>query len=86
MSHETNELAADALHVHRQGRTLSPRRPGEFAVTVVPNIEKLVHDGRALVGSTEAGEDVAGWPEVAYEAIRAINHLTVSGPIPAPTA
>lgn len=28
---------------------------------------------------------MAGWPEVACESIRAINHLTGHGPIPAPT-
>ncbi|MBK8463499.1 MAG: hypothetical protein IPL36_10825 [Nigerium sp.] len=38
-----------------------------------------------MVGFTEEGERVAGWPEVAYESIRAINHLTGHVPIPAPT-
>lgn len=28
---------------------------------------------------------MAGWPEVTYESLRAINHLTDHGPIPAPT-
>ncbi len=27
---------------------------------------------------------MAGWPELAYESLRAINHLTGHGPIPAP--
>ncbi len=50
------------------------------------HIENLIHNGRTLTGYTdEEGEDVIGWPEVAYEAIRAINHLTLtSEPIPAP--
>ena len=50
------------------------------------HVENLLHGGRALVGYTEEGERVAGWPEVAYEAIRASNHLTSHCPIPAPTA
>lgn len=54
-------------------------------MTTVTNIENLLYGGRTLVGSTEEGERVAGWPEVAHEAIRAINHLTGHGPIPAPT-
>jgi len=49
------------------------------------DVENLLYGGRTLVGSTEEGERVAGWPVVAYEAIRAINHLTGHGPIPAPT-
>ena len=48
--------------------------------------DNLLYGGRSLVGFTDEGERVAGWPEVAYEAIRAINHLTGHGPIPAPTA
>ena len=34
----------------------------------------------------EGSERIAGWPEVAYEAIWAISHLTRHSPIPAPTA
>ncbi len=51
-----------------------------------PDIERHLHNGRALVGTQDPdGEDVMGWPQVAYEAIRAINHLTGHGvPIPAP--
>ena len=52
----------------------------------IPDIEHRLHGGRTLVGFTEEGEYVAGWPEVACEAIRAIKHLTGHGPIPAPTA
>ena len=54
-------------------------------MTTVTHVEHLLYGGRSLVGFTEEGERVAGWPEVAYEAIRAINHLTGHGPIPAPT-
>lgn len=55
-------------------------------MTVAPNVEHLLYSGRSLVSFTDEGERVAGWPELAYEAIRAINHLTGHGPIPAPTA
>lgn len=55
-------------------------------MTTTTNVENLLHGGRTLVGYTEEGERIAGWPEVAHEAIRAINHLTSHGPIPAPTA
>ncbi len=54
-------------------------------MTVVANVENLLYGGRSLVGFTEEGEYVAGWPELAYESLRAINHLTGHGPIPAPT-
>lgn len=57
-------------------------------------IERAVHNGRGLVthdvgeGSEAADNDrgqVLGWPEVAYEAIRAINHVTTGAhAIPAP--
>lgn len=50
------------------------------------HVENLLYGGRTLIGYTEEGERIAGWPEVAYEAIRAINHLTGHAPIPAPTA
>lgn len=55
-------------------------------MTVITNVEHRLYGGRSLVGYTDEGEHVAGWPEVAHEAIRAINHLTGHGPIPAPTA
>ena len=55
-------------------------------MTPTVHVENLLYGGRTLVGSTDEGERIAGWPEVAYEAIRAINHLTGHGPIPAPTA
>ena len=54
-------------------------------MTAVVNVENLLHGGRSLVGFTDQGEYVAGWPEVARGSIRAINHLTGHGPIPAPT-
>lgn len=53
--------------------------------TTVP-VENLLYGGRTLVGYSEEGERIAGWPEVAQEAIRAINHLTGHSPLPAPTA
>ena len=54
-------------------------------MSTLPDVENRLYDGRTLVGFAMEGEYVAGWPEVAYEAIRAINHLTSHGPIPAPT-
>ena len=55
-------------------------------MTTTIHVENLLYGGRTLVGHTEDGERIAGWPEVAHEAIRAINHLTAHSPIPAPTA
>lgn len=55
-------------------------------MTTTVHVENLLYGGRTLVGHTEEGERIAGWPEVAYEAIRATNHLTSHGPIPASTA
>lgn len=54
-------------------------------MTAPVRVESLLYGGRSLIGYTEEGERVEGWPEVAYESIRAINHLTGHGPIPAPT-
>ncbi len=54
-------------------------------MTTITHVEHLRYGGRSLVGFIDEGEWVAGWPEVAYEAIRAINHLTGHGAIPAPT-
>ena len=54
-------------------------------MTAITNVESHLYGGRALVGYTDEGERIAGWPEVAHEAIRAINHVTSPGPIPAPT-
>ena len=54
-------------------------------MTVITKVDNLLYGGCTLVGYTDEGERIAGWPEVAYEAIRAINHLTGHGPIPAPT-
>ena len=49
-------------------------------------IERRIHHGRTLCGHEEEHDErVAGWPEVAYGSLRAINHLTHSpAPIPAP--
>ena len=55
-------------------------------MTTTVHVENLLYSGRTLVGHTDQGEQVAGWPEVAHEAVRAINHLTGHGPIPAPIA
>ena len=55
-------------------------------MTTTVHVENLLYGGRTLVGYSEEGDRVAGWAEVAYESIRAINHLTLHGPIPAPTA
>lgn len=55
-------------------------------MSTTAHVENLLYSGRTLVGYTEQGERIAGWPEVASESIRAINHLTVRSPIPAPTA
>ncbi len=55
-------------------------------MTTTAHVENLLYGGRTLVGYTEEGDRVAGWPEVALEAVRVINHLTSHGPIPAPTA
>lgn len=51
-----------------------------------PEAARRIHNGRGLSRwyDPEAGEDVAGWPEVAYESIRAINHLTFGEAMPAP--
>lgn len=49
------------------------------------DVTRRLHGGRALTGHDDPdGEHVAGWPDVAYEALRAINHLTLGGAIPAP--
>lgn len=49
------------------------------------DIRNRIHAGRTLTRFTEAdGEDVIGWPELAYESIRAINHLTSGAVVPAP--
>lgn len=50
-------------------------------------IENAVHGGRGLRAweDSQTGDVEAGWPEVAYESIRAINHLTSQGyAVPAP--
>ena len=54
-------------------------------MTVITNVDNQLYGGRSLVGFTEEGEYVASWPELTYESLRAINHLTGHGPIPAPT-
>ncbi len=55
-------------------------------MTTTVHVESLLYGGRTLVGCTEDDERIAGWPEVAHEAIRAINHLTGHSPLPTPTA
>ena len=49
--------------------------------------ELRIHNGRTLARHTDPddGQAVAGWPEMARESIRAINHLTLTGPLPALT-
>ena len=54
-------------------------------MTVVANVENLLYGSRSLVGFTEEGDYVSSWPELTHESLRAINHLTSHGPIPAPT-
>lgn len=54
-------------------------------MTVIPDIENRLYGGRSLVGFSDHGEYVASWPELTYESLRALNHLTAHGPIPAPT-
>ena len=61
-------------------------RNGASAMADPTQIERLIHDGRSLVAYDDADGRVIGWPEMAYESIRAINHLTSRGQIiPAPT-
>lgn len=49
-------------------------------------IERMLHNGRGLTEWTDpsSGEGQPGWPEIASESIRAINHLTVGQAVPAP--
>lgn len=47
-------------------------------------IERAVHGGRGLTAGPDGGAAQAGWPEVALESIRAINHLTLGQAVPAP--
>lgn len=49
-------------------------------------ITQRVHNGRGLTTweDPETKELEAGWPEMAYESVRAINHLTFGGTVPAP--
>jgi len=54
-------------------------------MTTSVHVEHLLCGGRTLTGHTDQGERVAGWPEVAHESFRAINHLTLHVPIPAPS-
>lgn len=51
-----------------------------------PRIEYRVVGGRGLVAHSEGEETIASWPDMAYEAIRSINHLTTGSEcVPAPT-
>lgn len=54
-------------------------------MNVIPDIENRLYGGRALVGFSDQGQYVASWPELTYESLRALNHLTGHGPIHAPT-
>lgn len=49
-------------------------------------IDKAVHGGRGMTEWTDpaSGQREAGWPEVAFESVRAINHLTFGQTVPAP--
>lgn len=49
-------------------------------------VERYLYNGRSIRAYDDENDDrVAGWPEVAYEAIRGINHVTGGPePIPAP--
>lgn len=49
-------------------------------------ITQRIHNGRGLTTweDPETKEVEAGWPEMASESIRAINHLTFGGTVPAP--
>ncbi|MFZ2503676.1 MAG: hypothetical protein WAW88_13515 [Nocardioides sp.] len=49
-----------------------------------PNPANRLYRGRTLTGYDQEGEHIAGWAEVSYESMRAINHLTLGGAIPAP--
>ena len=53
--------------------------------SMIPDVEHRLYGGRGLVGFTDEGEYVAGWPELTHESLRALNHLTSHGSIPAPT-
>lgn len=50
------------------------------------DVTRRLYGDRTLTGHDDhdSGESIAGWPDVAYESIRAINHLTSGTPIPAP--
>jgi hypothetical protein len=55
----------------------------------VPAVERRLHNGRGVTSVTDPDAPdggVVGWPEQAYEAIRALNHLTFGVAIPAPVA
>lgn len=52
------------------------------------HVTKVLYGDRTLTGHDDAdGERVEGWADVAYEAIRAMNHITnTADGIPAPVA
>ena len=52
------------------------------------HVERLLYGDRTIRNryDDESGEDIAGWPDVAYEAIRASNHITLGATVPAPVA
>lgn len=54
-------------------------------MSTAPEASRREYGGRRMIGHEDAaGATVAGWPEVAYEAMRAINHVTGGGEVPAP--
>jgi hypothetical protein len=52
------------------------------------DVERVLYGDRTITSrfDRDAGTDVAGWPDVAYEAIRGCNHITQGATIPAPVA
>lgn len=53
-------------------------------MSTTPQAARRIHAGRKLTRIFDDGDADQSWPEVAYESIRGINHLTSGGPIPAP--
>ncbi len=53
--------------------------------TAAVHVEERRFGGRSLTGHTIEGKHVWGWPQLVGESLRAINHLTNTQVIPAPT-
>lgn len=67
------------------GRPRRPRADQAGTGQGVVSAAEGVWGGRGLVGHVEDGGRVAGWPELACQCVRGINHLTGRGhPVPAP--